>query len=647
MADQEPEHEGPQIPDVNDDDGEENEGPARPPPDEEDGGEEDEGIVGPAVPPPAKRRKVLEFEAQYLAALPCGSMYEKSYMHRDHVTHVVATASDFVITASADGHLKFWKKQGLGIEFVKLYRAHTGPVDGLSVSWDGTLCVSISRDQTVKVYDVASFDMIVMLKLPYIPGCVEWVFKKGEAQWRLAISDLDSPAIHIYDAASTSSEPITSLATLHRAPVTAMRYNAAHDTVISTDSKGFLEYWSGSSYSHPTTGVTWSLKMDTGLFELARAKTVARSLEVSRDGSQFVTMSTDRRVRIFSFATGKLKRVYDESAEAANELQRNGGEIFQLENIDFGRRMAVERELGHSDTAPPPAAIFDESGHFLLVPTLLGVKVINTTTNKVVRILGKVESGERFLRLALYQGAGAGAKRARVRAPTQDMLDRMAAMRDPTLIACAYKRSRLYLFSTREPGEPSDPTTGRDVFNEKPALEDMVTGDGDNGSAVNVLPRGAVMHTTRGDITLKLFPDECPRSIDNFTTHARNGYYDGVLFHRVIKGFMLQTGDPLGDGTGGESIWGGEFGDECHKALRHDRPGILSMANAGPNTNGSQFFITTVPTPWLDNKHTVFGRVVKGMDVVLLIEKCKTDKNDKPHEDVKILNIEVLETLDN
>lgn len=118
------------------------------------------------------------------------------------------------------------------------------------------------------------------------------------------------------------------------------------------------------------------------------------------------------------------------------------------------------------------------------------------------------------------------------------------------------------------------------------------------------------------------------------------------LVHPCIQlSIVFSAGDPLGDGTGGESIWGGEFEDEFHKSLRHDRPGIVSMANAGPNTNGSQFFITTVATPWLDNKHTVFGRVMKGMDVVSMIDKAKVGRNDRPLEDIKILNIDVLDHL--
>merc|ERR1711981_1051283 len=135
----------------------------------------------------------------------------------------------------------------------------------------------------------------------------------------------------------------------------------------------------------------------------------------------------------------------------------------------------------------------------------------------------------------------------------------------------------------------------------------------------------------------KLFFQECPKTIENFTVLSKKGYYDNTIFHRVIQGFMIQCGDPQGDGTGGESIWGGEFEDEFHRSLKHDRPFTLSMANAGPNTNGSQFFVTTVPCPWLDGKHTVFGRVVEGMDVVKKIEAVGS-QSGACRESVQVVN---------
>ncbi|GBF99133.1 peptidyl-prolyl cis-trans isomerase [Raphidocelis subcapitata] len=609
-------------------------GPPRPPADED-----EEADVGPAPPKP-KKRKVLQFEQQYLEALPCAQMYEKSYMHRDTVSHVVATSSDFIITGSIDGHLKFWKKQEGGIEFVKHYRAHLGSVDGLAASDDGALCASVSRDGTVKVFDVLTFDMIVMMKLPYVPGVVEWLVKPGDARSRLAISDLNSPAIHVYDVRSGSDDPVGSV-TSHAAPVTAMRYCPAADIAVSTDQKGFIEYWAGTTLKQPPPGaLSFSFKLDTDLFVLAQSKTHARSLDVSRDGAQFAAFCADGRVRVWRLRTGKLSRIYDESLEAAHELQKSGPEALQLEDIDFGRRYALEKEMrAQGDAVPAPSVIFDESGNFLLYPTLLGVKAVNLVTNGVARLLGKVENSERFLKLALYQGVP---KKVKARAHSADV---KLPTRDPTLVATAYRKQRLYLFTRREPADAEDAAAGRDVFNEKPNAEELLAGDGAGGAASS-LPRGAVLRTTKGDVTLRLFPDECPRTVENFTTHARNGYYDGVIFHRIIKGFMLQTGDPLGDGTGGESIWGGEFEDEIHKTLRHDRPGILSMANAGPNTNGSQFFITTVPTPWLDGKHTVFGRVAKGRDVVGAIEKAKTGRGDKPVDDIKIINIDLVDSVE-
>jgi cyclophilin family peptidyl-prolyl cis-trans isomerase len=137
----------------------------------------------------------------------------------------------------------------------------------------------------------------------------------------------------------------------------------------------------------------------------------------------------------------------------------------------------------------------------------------------------------------------------------------------------------------------------------------------------------ATIATDRGDIVVELFADKAPQTVNNFVFLAREGFYDGVTFHRVIPGFMAQGGDPTGSGRGGP---GYRFEDEFHADLRHDGPGVLSMANAGPGTNGSQFFITHGPTPHLDDRHTVFGRVVEGMDVVLDIPERDPMKAREP-----------------
>lgn len=148
----------------------------------------------------------------------------------------------------------------------------------------------------------------------------------------------------------------------------------------------------------------------------------------------------------------------------------------------------------------------------------------------------------------------------------------------------------------------------------------------------------ATLHTENGDIVLQLYADKTPTTVNNFVFLAREGYYDGTIFHRVIKDFMAQGGDPTGTGRGGPGYM---FADEFHPKLRHNQPGILSMANAGPRTNGSQFFITHVPTPWLDNKHTVFGQVVKGLDVLFSIPPRDPQKPEYPG--VKILSVEIEE----
>jgi peptidylprolyl isomerase len=151
-----------------------------------------------------------------------------------------------------------------------------------------------------------------------------------------------------------------------------------------------------------------------------------------------------------------------------------------------------------------------------------------------------------------------------------------------------------------------------------------------------------ILDTTQGKIEIILYPEKAQMTVENFVGLVRKGYYDGIIFHRVIPGFMIQGGDPTGTGRGGESLWGRPFQDEFRSGLKFDKPGILAMANSGPDTNGSQFFITVAPTPWLNNHHTIFGEVVKGYDVVEKIEKTTTGPGNLPLIEQKILKATVV-----
>ncbi|MBP7056681.1 MAG: peptidylprolyl isomerase [Candidatus Omnitrophica bacterium] len=150
-----------------------------------------------------------------------------------------------------------------------------------------------------------------------------------------------------------------------------------------------------------------------------------------------------------------------------------------------------------------------------------------------------------------------------------------------------------------------------------------------------------VIETNQGDIELKLFPESAPFACENFVGLVEKGYYDGLIFHRVKKDFMIQGGDPTGTGAGGESIWKEPFRDEINEKLTFDKPGVLAMANSGPDTNKSQFFITSAPAAWLNGRHTIFGELVSGMETVKKIESSPIDSTDKPKEDQKIIRMRV------
>ena len=473
-----------------------------------------------------------------------------------------------------------------------------------------------------------------MLKLSSPATSICWVHGRSSTLPLLAVAEEGEKDIKIFDGRGEKTDPIDNVKHLHKNPVSAMAYNSAYDCVVSADEGGMIEYWSPSGNHEKPDGL-FQYKSSTNLFEFKKSKSVPSSITISPFGSHFATFSfPDRQIRIFDFPSGKLYRTYDESIPTLNTMQQAGTALQKLEDVDFGRRLAVERDLEQTSTRSKVNVIFDESGHFILYGSLLGIKAINTLTNRVVKVFGKDEAF-RAVNLALYQGAPQrkGVMTAQMAASSNPLLQE-AEERDPLLVCTAAGKVRFYLFSNDDEINRST----RDVQNEKPrqvgraqqAQEDKQAQSGTT----------ATLHTTLGDIHLRLFPDAAPKAVENFVTHSRRGYYNGTLFHRVIRKFMIQCGDPLGDGTGGESIWGREFEDEFG-SLKHDRPYTLSMANAGPNTNGSQFFITTVAkADWLDGKHTIFGRAFRGMDVVHRIENVRTHK-EKPEEDIKIVSISI------
>ncbi|KAJ9192377.1 hypothetical protein DTO166G4_7248 [Paecilomyces variotii] len=601
---------------------------------DESSSDDDFGPALPSAAAPKKKRRKLAFEKVYVNSLPASSRYSKSLMHKDQLSFITITPhTDFLITSSVDGFVKFWKKLAVGVEFVKEFRAHTTEITSVSVSADGRSFATAGADKTVKIFDVITFDLLSMLQLDFTPRCLCWVHRRGASLPMLAVTDESSNKILLYDGRGENTQPLHTLTNIHRKPVVAIAFNDAYGCVISADESGMIEYWRSGDGSFEKPDNVFELKSSTDLFEFKKSKSVPASITISPSGQQFSTFSfPDRQVRVFDFPTGKLYRKYDESLPTIIEMQQAGTALQKLDEIEFGRRLAVERELENPVTQPKVNVIFDESGHFILYGSVLGIKCINTFTNRVVRVYGKDEPF-RALNLAIYQGQPQkkGLVTVSMAASSNPLLQE-AEVRDPMLVSTGFGKVRFYIFTN----ETEISKSSRDVQNEKPRQ------GGDREATVQKHTEtgtSAILHTTMGDIHLRLFPTAAPKAVENFVTHARNGYYNNTIFHRVIRKFMIQGGDPNGDGTGGESIWGGEFEDEF-SSLKHDKPYTLSMANAGPNTNGSQFFITTEKTPWLDGKHTIFGRAVAGLDVVHKIENTKVYK-EKPEVDIKIVSISV------
>ena len=606
--------------------------------------------------------------------IPNSKSYHLSLMHADSVTQTVHNAKHgYVITGSMDGVVKFWKRltvseenmfpKAIGqsttkhspaqeqqqpcLEFVKSFTAHTGPVNCLAMEDDW--CASVS-DNEIQIYDVRLFDSLSMIptkgeSLTYTHAV--WIPQKGTKV--LAVAVKQSGSIYLYSTLEDAW--MKQVVTIHgKNPVTAMVCDTVHNCVISADKAGIIEIWDsqgsaevptetqtrdaaddtfdpsdspavtlelqvGGPLSAKKHGIQYKSKLDTDLYKLVRKKTFATSLAIC-GSSHFAVYGRDDRVRIFDFAKAKIAVTYDERLTLYDKIYSN--KPFSLDAMEYGTRAAKEKQMQQENDSRDTAISrssnviqFDPSGKYLILSTLMGLKVIEWRRNKLVCIIGQNDASAqlRFTNFCLCPGSPVvdtqmelARRQARLAQQTQSSTSSSKKANDEEddnemiknhvlLVALANDQRRLYVFSqynvVDDPKAPEDIITRRDIWNEAPSANDYMGGAGvesATGSLQHYLKTAttikAILRTSLGDIHLQLFHTKTPKTVENFVGHARANYYDGVIFHRVLKGFMIQTGDPLGDGTGGESIWGGEFEDEFVPGLRHDRPFTLSMVRS-------------------------------------------------------------------
>ncbi|KAH8739847.1 cyclophilin like peptidyl-prolyl cis-trans isomerase fused to WD40 repeats at the N-terminus [Cryptosporidium ryanae] len=599
--------------------------------------------------------------------LPNKDFYEYSLMHKEQVSHVKASSrTGFVITASIDGVVKFWKfefnSHSTSLEYVKGFQAHKGEISDIALSDCGLFLASISSEErNYKLYNIVNFDMISIVSLDIRPGkCifVDSIKKQSSSGYilhpKIAISDLETNNIFIYSSKgrSNSDHKVTPKYTNHKGKVLSMCYLKRSNIIISTDTNGGLEFWDPDTLLLPVMiereceyGINFQYKIETDLFELQKSKTYSFGMTVSEDEKLLAIYCSDMKIRVFNVRTGRCMRVVDENISVYNLLQNDGGghsNRYKIDHIEFGVRSKVENDIKNKKEMSYQTLCFDETCKYLVYPCILGICVFDVSKGKRVAIIGKLECGKRFLSIGLVQIHSQIDRVSGFSKQVQKTEDEELKRVNSAVLCSSLNSNRIYIFSKYLPLlEDGQVNLRRDIFNEIPSREEDIERQRlinmDNKKQISKrIAKSVILHTTKGDITLELFGSIAPKACENFSVHCFNKYYDNCIFHRVIKGFMIQSGDPTGDGTGGNSIWGKNFEDEFSPEAKHDQPFMLSMANAGPNTNSSQFFITTVPCPWLDGVHTVFGRVVEGKEYVKEIEHTPTNRNDKPLNDIYI-----------
>ena len=558
-------------------------------------------------PIPLKKQKTLMPPPD----LPSATRYGKSYMHRDILTHVFV-ATKTVITISNDGVIKFWDKPvktSGELTFLKQYKAHQGTVTAAAVSYDNAWLATAGQDNSLKLFDIRNVDLVQFRKTENEVFGLEWAFTREERP-KLLVQHSDKVKVH---EVNEEAEIVLNLKGL-------LKYHHISDTIFAITSDSIQFY-----RKDKVTTLKFKDSISTPLSACWHP----------HEQSQLAVTCSDRQIRIFSSETGKILKRFDESLNYyTDSFQR--GHFYpsfiqrKCEQVEFDRKMAFEQG---GDVATWNCT-WDETGEYFIFPSCIGIKIVHYQTNKLVHLLGYADA-LRYTHVALLTPITS----TTLDLAASDNPQAKKTVSDPLMIALAAKKSRLFVLSRREP-VMTERDMQNDLLEQQTSLKPLKKHKECSLDPTKL--HKAILRTTKGDITIRLYPQYAPIACENFVQLARKKYYDNVIFHRIIKAFMIQTGDPTGLGSGGESCWGEPFVDEFRDELEHDKPLMVSMANSGPKTNGSQFFITTVKCPWLDNKHTIFGKVIDGADTVYLIEHVEVGKYDRPVGDApKILQVDL------
>lgn len=591
----------------------------------------DDDIVGPSISdllPKAvsksseTKRPKIEQEHHVEIDLPFDKDYTYSYVLNERITALAQTTGDefLLITGSQNGIVQFWRRkeksdnsketlkrsgtnQETGvIEIVSEIRAHPGKEISLLLldSVTSKLASIAKDDKLCNIYDINTLDMIQRIPLKFTPdtshfnlGC--WFTRDMNSY--LVLSEKDTCTIHIINP-EDEEEQITKQ--IHKQPTLIILPNAQHDCIVSFDKRGMIEYWNPFTDEHPPR-LKFRYKTETDLMTFVKQRTPVDTAVLDPSGSRLAAYSSkSHSVKIFDFATGKLE----------NNLILEKSEITDDRNC-------------------PTTMVYDSSKKLIYLSYGNYISVLDTKLGSSVLKLGEscIPRDQPISRFEISKEFSFKRFDIDMVVSKNEILE-SELEKESTLFAITSDGHNLMSFDRADPKLTTVDLQSKTWTRQKT-------------KTVQASYPVVVLHTSLGDIKVKLFNDAAPKAAENFITLCKRNFYDNITFHRVIKEFMIQSGDPLGDGTGGISAWNNHFEDEFSPSLNHSRPYMLSMANSGPNTNGSQFFITTTSTPWLDNKHTVFGEVVDGQDTVKAIEGAETDRNDKPVNQIIILSTSI------